>query len=170
MQSYLRRHRLYNGTFTNESYLKLFIRPVILLALPPVLWATLVFSVALGFYVALTSNASLAFKTVYGFQTYQTGLCFISSIIGGFIGIAFGGVLTDKIADFFTARNGGIREPEMRLPSIAVSIVLGPVALILYGVGLQNRLHWIVPTLGFGICESFTYFPPWGQFLCSKKC
>ena len=150
--TYRQRHRFWNGTFTKEPFLKLFLRPVLLLALPPVLWATLVFSVALGFYVALTSNASLAFQTVYHFKAYQTGLCFISSIVGGAIGIAFGGIITDKIADHFTRRNGGIREPEMRLPSLVISIVLGPLALILYGVGLQNKLHWIVPTLGFGIC------------------
>lgn len=155
--TYLQRHQFYNGTFTQEPFIKLFLRPVFLLALPPVLWATLVFAVALGFYVALTSNASLAFKTVYGFQTYQTGLCYIASIVGGAIGIAFGGIITDKVANFFTRRNDGIREPEMRLPTLIISIILGPLALILYGVGLQNKLHWMVPTLGFGLCKETTF-------------
>lgn len=156
-KTYLQRHPIFSRSLTKESYLTLFIRPVVLLALPPILWTTLVFSVVLGFYVALTSNASLAFETVYGFETYQTGLCFTSSIIGGLIGIAFGGILSDKVANYFTARNGGIREPEMRIPALIIGVILGPLSLILYGVGLQNELHWIVPTISFGICEPINF-------------
>ncbi|KAJ5746508.1 major facilitator superfamily domain-containing protein [Penicillium odoratum] len=166
-KTYSQRHPIFSRSLTKESYLTLFIRPVVLFVLPPVLWTTLVFSVVLGFYVALTSNAPLAFKTVYGFQTYQTGLCFTSSIIGGLIGIAFGGILSDKVANYFTARNGGIREPEMRLPALIITIILGPLSLILYGVGLQEKLHWIVPTLSFGICEhiNFAILLCWLTFL-----
>lgn len=146
--------RIFTGTYTNESILKLIIRPVVLLALPPVLWATLVMSVTIGFLVAITSNFSSAFQTVYGFKTYQAGLCFIASIISSLIGVFFGGHLGDMVADYFTKRNGGIREPEMRLPAMMISLVTGPLALVLYGVGIGKTLHWIVPTIGLGLCES----------------
>ncbi|KAH8688412.1 major facilitator superfamily domain-containing protein [Ilyonectria robusta] len=143
--------RIFTGTYTNESVLKLIIRPVVLLALPPVLWATLVMSVTIGFLVAITSNFSSAFQTVYGFKAYQAGLCFIASIISSLIGVFFGGHLGDMVADYFTKRNGGIREPEMRLPAMMISLVTGPLALVLYGVGIGKTLHWIVPTIGLGL-------------------
>lgn len=145
--------RVYHGTFTKESLFKLFVRPILLLVLPPVLWATLVMSVTIGFLVAISSNFASAFTTTYGFKPYQSGLCFFSGLIGSLIGIACGGWLSDVVANYFTRRNGGIREPEMRLPALCVSLVASPLALVLYGVGIQHQLHWMVPTLGLGLRE-----------------
>lgn len=145
--------RIFTGSYTDESLLKLFIRPIVLLTLPPVAWATLVMSVTIGFLVAITSNFASAFHTLYGFETYQTGLCFIASLISSLIGVFFGGHLSDMIADYFTKRNNGVREPEMRLPAMVVSLITSPLALILYGVGIGKELHWIVPTIGLGLCK-----------------
>lgn len=171
-RSYWQDLRIFTGTYTQESFWKLFIRPVILLCLPPVLWATLVMSVTIGFLVAISSNFASAFETVYHFKPWQSGLCFIASIIGSLIAIFFGGHLSDQIADYFTRRNGGIREPEwvgvagcpssagrtdmscrMRLPALAISVVTGPLALILYGVGIEKQLHWMCATVGLGLCK-----------------
>lgn len=151
--------KLYHGTFTEESLWSMTIRPVALLALPPVLWATLVMSVTIGFITAITSNVSPAFETAYGFEAWQSGLCFFAGVIGALIGIFCGGHLSDWVADYFTRRNNGIREPEMRLPAIMISCITGPLALILYGVGIQNKLHWMVPTLGIGLSKSSTKLP-----------
>jgi MFS family permease len=110
-------------------------------------------AVTIGFVVAVTSNVSYAFETIYGFEPYQTGLCFFAAIIGSFLGIYCGGSLSERVADFLTKRNGGIREPEMRLPTIAISCITAPLALILYGVGIHYKLHWICPTIGLGLCK-----------------
>lgn len=151
--SYIRSLRLYNGTFTRESIFKIFLRPVVLLMLPPVLWATLVMAVTIGFIVAISSNFATAFANTYGFAAWQSGLCFISGIIGSLIGILGGGYVSDLTANFFTTRNGGIREPEMRLPAITLGLITAPLSLVLYGVGIDNHLHWMVPTLGLGFCK-----------------
>lgn len=129
------------------------IRPVLLLGLPTVLWATLVMSVTIGFIVAITSNVAPAFEATYGFEAWQSGLAFVAAVMGAFFGIFLGGHFSDWIADFFTSRNGGIREPEFRLPAICLSIITGPLALLLYGVGLEHKLHWIVPVLGIGLSK-----------------
>lgn len=141
---------IFNGTFVKESVWVMFYRPVLLLAAPAVLWATLAMAVTIGFLVAITSNFATAFNQTYGFLPYQAGLCFISGFTGTFLGIFFGGSLSDKIADFFTRRNNGLREPEHRLPAAAIGTVCSPLGLILYGVGINNQLHWMVPTLGLG--------------------
>jgi Major Facilitator Superfamily len=155
-KTYFQELRILSGTHTSENLLNLFIRPIALIILPPALWGSLVMSVTIGFLVAVTSNVAPAYSAAYGFEAWQTGLCFISAIIGSLIGILIGGHMSDKIADWFTKRNGGVREPEMRLPSIAVSLITTPLALILYGVGIQNKLHWICPTVGLGLRKSMS--------------
>lgn len=146
--------KLYHGKFTHESLWHMTIRPVGLLILPPVLWATLVMSVTIGFIVAVTSNVAPAFNTAYGFEAWQSGLCFFSAVIGCFFGIFLGGNFSDWVADYFTRRNGGIREPEMRLPAIMIGTITGPLALALYGCGIKWQMHWIVPTIGIGLSKS----------------
>ncbi|KAF4984073.1 hypothetical protein FZEAL_652 [Fusarium zealandicum] len=140
-----------SGTFTNEPLLKMFLRPFGLIILPPVLWAALIQAVTIGFLVAVTSNVDTAFEATYDFASYQVGLCFISAIIGSLLGIPAGGYLGEKTADYFTKKNGGIREPEMRLPVVVLSMITTPLSLVLYGVGIQRQLHWIWPTVGLGL-------------------
>lgn len=57
----------------------------------------------------------------------------------------------EKIADFLTIRNGGIREPEFRLPAMCISLITAPLGLVLYGVGVQNKMSFMVPVLGLGL-------------------
>ena len=151
--------KLYHGKYTDESLWQMTIRPVGLLILPPVLWATLVMSVTIGFITAITSNVSSAFETAYGFEAWQSGLCFVAAIIGCAFGILLGGYFSDWVADYFTRRNNGVREPEMRLPAIMVGAITGPLALALYGCGIKWQMHWIVPTIGIGLSKSSHIFP-----------
>ena len=58
----------------------------------------------------------------------------------------------EAVANYFTIRNRGIREPEFRLPAIAISVITAPLALILYGAGLQYKLPFMVPIAGLGLC------------------
>ena len=57
----------------------------------------------------------------------------------------------EAVANYFTIRNGGIREPEFRLPAIGISLITAPLGLLLYGYGLQNRLSFMVPIVGLGL-------------------
>ncbi|KAL1595316.1 hypothetical protein SLS60_010007 [Paraconiothyrium brasiliense] len=150
-RGYIANLRIFSGVYTKESTIKLFIRPIILFTLPPVFWATLAMAGTIGFLVAITSNFASAFATAYNFQPWQSGLCFVAALVGSFIGIFVGGHFSDWVADIQTQRNDGIREPEMRLPAIGVSVITAPLALVLYGVGINNRLHWICPTIGLAL-------------------
>lgn len=153
-KSYLQLLNVFSGNYTTEPFYKIFLRPMGLICLPPVLWSALVESVTIGFVVAVTSNVDTAFEATYGFESWQVGLCFISACVGSLVGIPAGGHLGDRVADYFTRRNGGMREPEMRLPAMVPSLVTTPLALILYGVGIQKKLHWMCPTVGLGLCKS----------------
>ncbi|KAK4230533.1 major facilitator superfamily domain-containing protein [Podospora fimiseda] len=136
---------------TTENLFKLFLRPLGLIFLPPVLWAALVEAATIGFLVAMTSNVEIAFEQAYHFKSWQIGLCFISAIIGSLLGIPVGGKFGDVVADYFTKRNGGVRDPEMRLPAMIPAMITSPLALVLFGVAIQSKMHWIVPTISIAL-------------------
>jgi MFS family permease len=152
--TFLQSMSLYTGIHTKESVFRMFFRPIGLIIIPPVLWASLVMSATIGFLVAVTSNLAPAFQQYYNMTPWQCGLCNIAAVIGSLLGIWVGGGFSDRVADFFTKRNGGIREPEFRLPAMTVALITGPLALVFYGVGVNNHIHWILPTIGLGLCIS----------------
>lgn len=168
-KSYLEHLKLFSGTYTSEPFYTILLRPLGLICLPPVLWSALVQSVTIGFLVAVTSNVELAFSTSYNFRPWQVGLCFLSAVVGSIVGIPAGGQLGDWVADYLTKRNGGIREPEMRLPAMVPSLIMTPLALVLYGVGIGKRLHWMCPTVGLGLCECFTRHDTLLLFLSAQQ-
>lgn len=103
-KTYVQTLSLYSGTHTNEIYWKIFVHPIILLPPPPVLYATMVTSMTIGFLVAILSNFATFFSTLYGFEPYQSSLCFVAGVIGSLIRVFFGGHFSDAVADFFTRR------------------------------------------------------------------
>lgn len=113
---YLSTLRLFprGGALTTEPLALLVLRPLGLITLPPVLWAALVEASTIGFLVAMTSNVELAFSETYGFRSHQVGLCFVAAVVGSLLGIPAGGRLGDWVADWGTARAGGVRDPEHR--------------------------------------------------------
>ncbi|OJJ47362.1 hypothetical protein ASPZODRAFT_159251 [Penicilliopsis zonata CBS 506.65] len=151
-RTYRQNLRFWSGQrYTDESFWRMFIRPFGLILIPSIFWATIVMSVTIGFLVAVTSNFATAFANTYGFGTWQSGLCFIAGMIGCVFGTFVGGPFSDWVADYFTKRNGGIREPEMRLPAIIPSVIAAPLSLVLFGCGIAYKWHWIVPTIGLGL-------------------
>lgn len=68
------------------------------------------------------------------------------SYIAPFIGVVFGAIFTGYVSDLFTItlarRNNGVMEPEQRLWGFAVTTVILPASLILWGVGASHHIHW----------------------------
>ncbi len=59
--------------------------------------------------------------------------------------------MCDWTIGYVTKRRGGYFKPEYRLFLMIGPLIFGPVGLIMWGVGMQNRLHWSVPVVGSGI-------------------
>ncbi|KAG4433733.1 hypothetical protein IFR05_010785 [Cadophora sp. M221] len=151
-KSYWSALALFTGEiYTSQSIWTMFIRPFGMILLPPVLWATLVMATLVGFSVALSSTFANDFARVYNFTPFQSGLAFFGSLIGGLLAMPAGGPVGEAVANYFTIRNRGIREPEFRLPAMAISIITAPLSLILYGVGLENKMHYMVPITGISL-------------------
>jgi len=71
----------------------------------------------------------------YNFGDVGIGLLNLPAFIGTLIGFVWGGPLSDWSIVWFTKKNNGIYEPEMRLYLATLPALLGPVGLFLYGYG-----------------------------------
>jgi hypothetical protein len=61
--------------------------------------------------------------------------------------------LSDRVAAYFTRRNKGVREAEMRLLTLLPGMVVAPAGLILYGITAQNLGHWFGYFAGVCMCN-----------------
>lgn len=153
MRSFTHRMAFNSSPLTHESIWKIAFRPVPVLLLPPILWSTVSFGIGIGIFVVIGTTVATAFTQVYHFTVWQIGLIWIGSVIGNLLGVPFGGYFSDWVANRATSKNGGIREPEMRLPAVSVAMIAYPGSLLLYGLGIHYQAHWIVPTLGVFLCK-----------------
>lgn len=144
---------LWNGRIAHDSWFRVALRPFVLFAYPSVLWSTVVYALSVGWLIVLSESVAHIFegKAHYNFTALQTGLIYISPFIGGLLGTAVAGKVSDVIAQYMTKRNGGIYEPEFRLVMaipIALSTVIG---LMAFGWSAEIGDSWIVPTIFFGL-------------------
>lgn len=128
------------------TYWQYFRRPFFLFQFP-----NLIFS---GFLFAFACTAGIVtFNTIseiltddpYDFSTTATGLICLGAFVGNIIGWCTG-CFSDYVVIYLAKKNGGIKEPEMRLWVLCFSFFYGGVGYLLYGWGAQNGSNW------FAIC------------------
>lgn len=105
-------------------------------------------SCIVSFIIIVTATPIYLSKPPYSFTTKQQGLTFIGAAIGAALGGPVIGRLNDTAIRILSRRNNGVFEAEMRLPMTTVPMLTTTAGLILFGVGVQNGDHWIVPVLG----------------------
>lgn len=143
----------WNGKLRHENWLKVAIRPFILFAYPSILWSTLVYSLSIGWLIVLSESVSTIFenKATYNFTPLQAGLIYVSPFIGGVLGTAVAGKVSDVIVRYMSRRNGGVYEPEFRLVMAIPIAVATCIGLMGYGWSAEEKDNWIVPTVFFGV-------------------
>ena len=143
----------WNGRLRKEKWLRVAVRPFILFAYPAILWSTLVYSLSIGWLIVLSESVATIYRNpeTYNFTAIQTGLVYISPFIGGVLGTAVAGKVSDIIVRFLSRRNDGVYEPEFRLV-MAIPVMIST-CIGLMGFGWSAELHdsWIVPTVMFGV-------------------
>ncbi|KAF2014632.1 MFS general substrate transporter [Aaosphaeria arxii CBS 175.79] len=135
----------------NVSLRKTFLRPFVLLTYPTVLWACLIYGMSLGWNVILGATLAQLFEPQYGFDAQAQGLVFLSPFIGSLLATWLCGAMSDRIANYFSIRNDGIREPEMRLPTLAIGTFLIFSGTLVLTLTYEAKTHWIGPVIGLGI-------------------
>jgi MFS family permease len=142
-----------NGRLYGGSWLSLASRSFHLLKSPPLLFSAVVYALSLGWIAVLAETIAHLFQTVngYGFTPVQTGLLYISPLIGTIVGSVVGGKISDLLACAKAYRNDGIYEPESRLIMLIPAAISTVVGLAGYGWSIEKLDHWIVPTICFGL-------------------
>ncbi|KAK4211818.1 MFS general substrate transporter [Rhypophila decipiens] len=145
--------KIFHGRLNKDKWHKVAIRPLILLSYPAVLWSSVVYACSVGWLIVISESVAVIFMEghYYEFDALQTGLVYISPFIGGILGTAVAGKVSDIIVKAMARRNGGLYEPEFRLIMaipVAISTVIG---LMGFGWSAQVGNHWMVPTTFFGI-------------------
>ncbi|KAI9875063.1 MAG: hypothetical protein M1830_008973 [Pleopsidium flavum] len=145
--------RPWNGRLRNDRWLHVAFRPFILFAYPSVLWSTMVYSLSVGWLIVLSESVSTVYrsKETYNFSALGTGLIYLSPFIGGVLGTAVAGKVSDIIVRFMSRRNGGLYEPEFRLVMAIPVAIATSIGLMGFGWSAAERDRWIVPTVFFGI-------------------
>ncbi|KAF8333792.1 MFS polyamine transporter [Amanita rubescens] len=139
-----------NGSRTwQEIFAQAMTRPFALLAREPIIQLV---SLYLAFiygllYLFLTSMPNI-FMGVYHESLGISGLHYIALGIGLTLASQINARMLDKIYIYFKNRNGGVGEPEFRLPSTIVGAVLLPIGLFISGWAAQAHVHWAVTDLG----------------------
>ncbi|KAJ0417286.1 major facilitator superfamily domain-containing protein [Aspergillus carlsbadensis] len=138
-------------------------RPFLLLVKSPiVLLLSTYMSFVYGLLYLLFTTIPSVFKIQYGFSTGLSGLAYLGIGLGFGVGLAFMALTNDRILVRSTKRNGGIFEPEMRLPLMIVFSSILPISFFWYGWSVEKHTHWIVPIIGmfpFGVAMMGVYMP-----------
>jgi MFS family permease len=152
LKSYRHSLKPWNGRLVKDKWVKVMIRPFILYAYPAVLWSSLVYALAVGWLIVLSESVAHIYRDVsYNFSPLQVGLVYISPFVGGVLGTAVAGKVSDLVVRYMARKNDGVYEPEFRLVMaipITISTVIG---LMGFGWSAEEKDNWIVPTVFFGV-------------------
>ncbi|KAF9472904.1 MFS general substrate transporter [Pholiota conissans] len=99
------------------------------------------------FYLFLTTMPTI-FREIYHEGVGIGGLNYIALGLGLSIASQTNARVVDKIYIYFKKKNGGVGEPEFRLPSVFPGTILVPFGLLLAGWSAQQKLHWILTDIG----------------------
>ena len=116
-----------------------------LFAFPIVEFASFVVSWSASSFLTLNLTQSQAFSSPpYNFSSTTIGFFNFAILVGGIIGLFTAGPLSDWISMRATRKNKGVREPEMRLPTMIPYVIIMIVGNFVVAFGYQNSWDWKV--------------------------
>ncbi|KAI9815927.1 MAG: hypothetical protein M1827_001919 [Pycnora praestabilis] len=116
-----------------------------LFAFPIVEFASFVVSWSASSFLTLNLVQSQAFAAPpYNFSSISIGFMNFAILIGQLIGLVTAGPLSDWISMRATRRNKGIREPEMRLPTMIPYVLIMILGNFIVAFGWQQAWNWKV--------------------------
>ncbi|KAF3482812.1 uncharacterized protein GIQ15_02136 [Arthroderma uncinatum] len=139
----------------NQLSIRTLIEPILLLQSPHLALIAL----AYGVTFAITSPGisvilPLALKELYGFGAIAQGLFFIGPLVGVLLGERLGGPGCDWAMNRERRRAATHNDRERLESRLFVGLpgyVMVIIGVVVFGVTLQNRTHWIAPCIGFAV-------------------
>ncbi|ETS81177.1 hypothetical protein PFICI_06179 [Pestalotiopsis fici W106-1] len=130
----------YHGSILQELWV-----PWYLHIFPIVEFASFVVSFTASMYLVVNLSQTQAFAAPpYNYSPQTIGLFNLAVLVGAIIGLLTNGPWSDWVAAYLTRRNGGVREPEMRLPAMIPYIVVMIIGGVVTSVGYDYHWPWQV--------------------------
>ncbi|KAH3663523.1 hypothetical protein OGAPHI_004924 [Ogataea philodendri] len=136
-----------------ENHLWDEIKAIFLMAqFPGVLYAGFLYGAALFWYSVLNGTEALILgDEPYNFSSAMCGLAYLSPVIFCLVIYPYCGWSTDWVKIHFAKKHNGVSQAEDRFWVLPVYMILGPAALILWGVGAAKGVHWFGVVFGLGL-------------------
>ncbi|KAF5694101.1 hypothetical protein FDENT_1405 [Fusarium denticulatum] len=146
------RQRMRLVTKTDESLLGIVRTAVVtLFRFPAVMYTALTYAFCLCWISAQASIISIVFtQPPYNFGTVGVGNMSLGVFIGCILGSAYGAI-SDRAILWFTRKNFGYYEPEMRLQLNHFPAVCMSGGFIMFGITTAKGMHWIYPSIGSAV-------------------
>ena len=142
----------FNGRKTDESFLKLILRPLPLFFHPAILWACLIQGALIGWTVMIgIVLAAIFLGPPLWFNEVKTGYMYTGPFIGAILGFLIAGILSDWSTKLMIRRNKGVYEPEFRIVLVIPQLVFGCVGLYGFGITAHQRNSWFWPDFFFAL-------------------
>ena len=132
-----------------------------LFAFPIVEFAAFVVSWSASSFLTINLTQSQNFAAPpYNFSSQSIGFMNFALLIGALIGLLTNGRLSDWIAARATKKNRGVREPEMRLPTLIPYVIIMLIGNFVVAFGYQQKWDWKVRSSLFLLLIARLTFPP----------
>ena len=151
------RKRLALVTPTSEPIWPYYYRPFqVLVSFPAVIYTALQYAAGVAFLTIMSSVISLTFPLPpYLFNPEQIGFMSVGPFIGNLIGSIYGGVLGDWSILYFSRKNKGYFEPEMRLYILPIPSIFMSAGMIMFGATVSRVwFHCTRFPFSFGPCAA----------------
>ena len=143
----------FNGRKSDNSYIKLLLRPFPLYLQPAVFWGCLMQGVIIGWTVMVGVILSLIFLSPPLFFTEErAGKMYIAAFVGAIIGLITSGTYTEVVTKLMIRLNHGKYEPEFRILLAIPTFIFTTIGLYGFGITAANtyKYGWLIPDIFIG--------------------
>lgn len=142
----------FNGRKTDESLIKLILRPLPLFFHPAIFWACLIQGAMIGWTVMIgIVLAAIFLGPPLWFNEVKTGYMYTGPFVGAILGFVVAGLLSDWSTKLMIRRNKGVYEPEFRILLVIPQLIFGCAGLYGFGITSNHVTHWILPDFFFAL-------------------
>ncbi|KAF2719200.1 MFS general substrate transporter [Polychaeton citri CBS 116435] len=107
-------------------------------------------AILLGVLYLFFGAIPLVMERNHGFNLWQSGLSFLGICVGQLIAVSCD-PLWKRNYQRLVYKNGGVSEPEFRLPPTILGAIIVPISLFGFGWTTYPWVHWIVPIIFGGL-------------------
>ncbi|KAG1122985.1 hypothetical protein G6F42_010970 [Rhizopus arrhizus] len=159
-----------NSVFRNLS--TAFAPMAVMLGDPTILIMTLYGSIIFASLFFLNPTITDTFETLYNYNSWQVGLCYLCLGVGMIFGSVFSGIYSDRIIKDLRDRLGSDNVyPELRLKAVYPSFILIPAGYLIYAWTTEKHVAVYGPLIGlfvYAVGQMFAVNPSSVYYVDSK--